>query len=226
VSVPGVVGETSFGAVLARAERDFPTVFQAWKERLDEMEEALAETEIGNVANSADIYSYLFRTFVEHYAEGAVLDVGCGPAAMPFYLTSYPAQLVAGIDPLLRTETDDIKAVRGISEYLPWPDESFSTVISATSLDHCISLDRSMDEMVRVLRPDGKLLIWLGSNPGSPAYKPLDPDFVPADRFHLFHFDIEWFEPMLRHRFVMLDRVKLDRAGYSHLFYCLTPSAS
>ena len=46
-------------------------------------------------------------------------------------------------------------------------------------------------------------------------------DFVPADRYHLFHFDIAWFEPMLEQRFQIIDRVKLDRAGYSHVFYCL-----
>lgn len=211
----------SFDHVLARAQRDFPTVFGPWKERLDEHRAALAVSEMGNAANAADAYSRLFRAFVEHHAEGSVLDVGCGPAGKPFYLSSYSSQLVSGIDPLSTQPHDDIEVVQGISEYLPWPDKSFSTVISATSLDHCISLERSLDEIIRVMKPGGKFLLWLGSIPGSPPYRPLHTEFAPADRFHLFHFDIAWLEPMLEPRFSVADRVKLDRAGYSHVFYCL-----
>ena len=218
---PHPVNVESFDHVLARAQRDFPTVFGPWKERLDEHRAALAVSEMGNAANAADAYSRLFRAFVEHHAEGSVLDVGCGPAGKPFYLSSYSSQLVSGIDPLSVQPHDDIQVVQGISEYLPWPDKSFSTVISATSLDHCISLERSLAEVIRVMKPGGKFLLWLGSIPGSPPYLPLDTEFAPADRFHLFHFDITWLEPMLEPRFSVADRVKLDRAGYSHVFYCL-----
>ena len=218
---PSAINIRPFDFVLAQAQRDFPTVFAAWKERLEDTREAIDATDVGNVANAADAYSSLFRAFVELHVQGAVLDVGCGPVGKPFYLDSYPSFLVSGIDPLLKDQPSTIEAVRGISEYLPWPDQSFSTVISATSLDHCVSLDRSIEEIIRVLKPNGKVLLWIGSNPGSPPYRPLDPEFVPADRYHLFHFDIVWFEPMLEEHFRIIDRVKLDRAGYSHVFYCL-----
>ena len=218
---PRPVNLESFDHVLERARRDYPVVFGPWKERLDEHSAALAVSETGNAANAADPYSRLFRAFVEHHAQGVVLDVGCGPAGKPFYLSSYSSQLVSGIDPLSVQPHDDIEVVQGISEYLPWPDKSFSTVISATSLDHCISLERSLDEIIRVMKSGGAFLLWLGSIPGSPLYRPLDPAFAPADRFHLFHFDIAWLEPMLEPLFVVADRVKFDRAGYSHVFYCL-----
>jgi len=218
---PRAANVESFDALLTRAQHEFPEVFAAWRERLEATREALAISDTGNLANAADAYSTLFRAFVEHYAVGALLDVGCGPVSKPFYLSSYPSSLVSGIEPLPLKHRADIEVIQAISEYLPWPDRSFSTVISATSLDHCISLDRSIDEMIRVLRPDGRILLWVGSNPGSPPYRPLDPNFVPADRFHLFHFDTSWFEPMLESRFTVADRVKLDRAAYSHVFYCL-----
>jgi len=218
---PRPAGVDSFDAVLAHARNEFPTVFAPWKERLDEHRDALSITETGNAANPADVYSRLFRAFVEHHAEGAILDVGCGPSGRPFYLTSYPSELVAGVDPLAAQQHRDFEVVQGISEYLPWPDRSFATIVSATSLDHCLSLDRSLDEVIRLMQPRGKFLLWIGSVPGAPEFRPLDPDFVPADRFHLFHFDIVWFEPMLEQRFQIIDRVKLDRAGYSHVFYCL-----
>jgi SAM-dependent methyltransferase len=213
-----------FEQVLSRARADFPAIFDLWRERLDAMSGDFDITKTGNAANSADLYSRLFKVFVEAHARGAVLDVGCGPFGKPFYLADYPSQLISGLEPLpSRAEQGGIDIVRGISEYLPWSDRAFDTVISATSLDHCLALDRSLDEMRRVLKADGTLLLWIGHNPGSPQFRPLAPDFKPADRSHLFHFDIAWFEPMLEADFAIEDRVKLDRAGYSHVFYCLRP---
>jgi SAM-dependent methyltransferase len=215
--------EPSFEQALERARRDFPTVYEAWKLRLDAMSDAFAVTKEGNAAHGGDLYSHLFRRFVAQHARGPLLDVGCGPFGMPYYLQDYPGRLFAGLEPLPMSQVLGLTVVRGISEYLPWPDRCFDTLISATSLDHCLSLDRSLNEVRRVLRPDGCFLLWIGSNPGAPPYRPLDPAFEPADQFHLFHFDIAWFEPLLARHFETIDRVKLDRAGYSHVFYCLRP---
>jgi ubiquinone/menaquinone biosynthesis C-methylase UbiE len=168
----------------------------------------------------------VFRGFVERYAHGRVLDVGCGIFGRPYYLSSYPAELISGIDPLKPEQSPDFEFVRGISEYLPWPDASFSTVISATSLDHCLSLDRSMAEIRRVLRPKGCFLLWIGSNPGAPKYEPNQPNFAPADQYHLFHFDVRWFEPMLSEAFTMVDRVEFHKVGYRHVMYCLDRAGS
>jgi hypothetical protein len=71
------------------------------------------------------------------------------------------------------------------------------------------------------VRPGGRILLWIGSNPGSPRFEPTQPNFQPADQFHLFHFDKAWFEPMLDKRFNVVDRLEFKRPGYSHIFYCL-----
>jgi SAM-dependent methyltransferase len=211
----------AFTSYLRRAERDFPTVYELWKERLDATLEALQKTKVGNVAHAGDPRSRLFRSFVDLYAGGRVLDVGCGIFGRPYYLDFYPAEFIAGLDPLTPTEAPDFEFVRGISEYLPWPDASFSTVISATSLDHSLSLKRSLAELERVLRPGGRFLLWIASVPGSPKYEPEDPAFVPADQFHLFHFDVVWFEPLINALFETIDRVELRRAKFSEIMYCL-----
>ena len=185
------------------------------------MLDAFRQTKAGNAAWEGDVYSRIFRSFVERYASGRVLDVGCGVFRRPYYLVSYPGELVSGIDPLEPVEKPDFEFVRGIAEYLAWPENAFSTVTSATSLDHCLSLDRSLAEIRRVLRPGGCFLLWLGSNPGAPKYEPDVPGFVPSDKFHLFHFDVSWFEPMLLKSFTVIDRVELHKTGYSHVMYCL-----
>jgi SAM-dependent methyltransferase/uncharacterized coiled-coil protein SlyX len=208
-------------ASLERAKGDFRTVYPFWKERLDTMLQAFRKTKIGNAAWAGDVKSRIFRGFVERYAEGRVLDVGCGVFGRPYYLSSYPAELISGIDPLKPEESPDFEFVRGISEYLPWPNSSFSTVISATSLDHCLSLEHSLAEMRRVLRSKGRLLLWIDSIPGAPKYEPADPKFTPSDQFHLFHFDATWFEPMVTKAYEIVDRAELQRADYVSIMYCL-----
>lgn len=216
---------TPFDTYLRRASGDFPSVYQAWEERLRTMSSAFEETMSGNAANPGDIFSRMFRSFVQKEVHGRVLDVGCGVFGRPFYLDFYPASLISGIDPLTQSKPADFDLVRGISEYLPWPDRSFSTVISATSLDHCLSLDRSISEMLRVIRQDGILLLWIGSNPGSPKYDPQAPDFHPSDKFHLFHFDEAWFDPYLMSRAHLVEKMEFKRPDFSHIFYSLRPKA-
>lgn len=211
-----------FERLLEQAREDFPSVFHAWKERLDATEREMRATKVGNAAHASDPYSKLFRLFVERYADGPILDVGCGPYGKPFYLSSFDDTSIAGVDPLLFERPNSMQIVRGISEYLPWADGTFATVISATALDHCLSLKKSLDEMMRVLAPQGRALLWLGSNPGAAPFEPDSPDFKPADQYHLFHFDIAWFQPQLEQRFQVVDRIRFDRMQYSHVFYCLT----
>lgn len=212
-----------FDTYLDRAQTDFPDLFAMWHERLKATLTAFAKTKVGNAASPLDPYSLMFRDFVEKYIEGRVLDVGCGVFGLPHYLSAYPHDLVSGLDPLPMQQPADFEFVQGIGEYLPWPDASFSTLISATSLDHCLALERCIEEMVRVLRPGGHIVLWIGSLPGSPKFEPAQPGFTPADDYHLFHFDKTWFEPMLEEAFELVDRIELRRAGYSHIFYCCRP---
>jgi SAM-dependent methyltransferase len=215
-----------FDLYLTQAERDFPRLFPLWKERLETMERAFVETKVGNAAHAGDPRSRVFRSLVEIHSFGRALDVGCGVFARPFYLSSYPSELISGIDPLPPIESPDFERVRGLSEYLPWPNESFSTVISATSLDHCISLDRSLAEIRRVLSKDGRLLLWIDSVPGSLRYEPDRLDFKPADRFHLFHFDVSWFEEIINNLFVICNRVELWGREFNRVMYVLAKADS
>jgi SAM-dependent methyltransferase len=211
----------SFAQILAQAEINFSRVYSLWKQRLHATKKAFAETKVGNAAHAADPRSRLFRSLVETHAIGRVLDVGCGVFGRPYYLTSYPAELISGLDPLDPFQPPDFEFVQGVSEYLPWRDESFSTIISATSLDHCMSLDRSLAEMRRVLRPAGRLLLWIDSVPGAVPYMPNEPKFEPADQYHLFHFDTVWFEPMLVANFEIVDRMELRNRQFNRVMYVL-----
>jgi SAM-dependent methyltransferase len=111
-----------------------------------------------------------FGTFCR--LDGRVLDVGCGPQALPSYALGFEGELV-GIDPLRGEEQRRFHFVRGIAEYLPFPDASFDRVLFATSLDHVLSPELAVAEAARVVKPDGAVLVWLGEVyvPPSPGDK-------------------------------------------------------
>ncbi len=211
----------TFEDAVSQARVDFPRQFQDWKERLAAAEVAINETRVGNLAHWADPYSRAFKSFVELYAKGSILDVGCGTYGRPVYLAGIEPERLHGLEPLVLQADFDFPVIRGLGEYLPWQQGSFDTVVSATAIDHSLSLARALDEIVRVLAPDGTLLMWVGSIKGARAFKPDAPDYRPADRFHLFHIDREWFEPELECRFRIEDRVALWTPSHEHVFYKL-----
>ncbi len=95
----------------------------------------------------------LFGCFLAPLLHGTVLDIGCGPQPVPSYLANYPTESIAGLDPLAAPHPFVFH--HGVAEFLPWDDASFDLVITATSLDHVLLLDRSIDEFRRVLKPGG-----------------------------------------------------------------------
>lgn len=105
-----------------------------------------------------------FRRFVEmHMRRGHVLDIGCGPLAVPGYLMFDDSQGIdlIGLDPMENIEFSGTKVI-GCAEYLPWTDGSLDTIIFGTSLDHVCSLDTTITECHRVLAPGGRIVIWMG----------------------------------------------------------------
>jgi SAM-dependent methyltransferase len=92
---------------------------------------------------------------------GTVLDVGCGPQRMPSY-GALEGRFV-GIDPLRGEQPRDFDFVQSIGEFLPFRDRTFDRVLFATSLDHVLNPVRCLLEAKRVLKPDGRIIIWYGN---------------------------------------------------------------
>jgi SAM-dependent methyltransferase/uncharacterized protein YbaR (Trm112 family) len=105
-------------------------------------------------------WSATHRAFFEfaRIPAGNLLDVGCGPGSVrnrvdPQSVTYY------GMDPIPTGEVDSFRFVRGVAEYIPFPEGMFATLVVSSALDHFCDLDAFFAEALRVLRPDGKLLI-------------------------------------------------------------------
>ena len=171
-------------------------------------------------------YAELFGAYFSVHARGRTLDVGCGINGKPSYLGNHPNALIAGIEPRECKSDPGFLVVQGFNEFLPWANGTFDTVVSGTSLDHVLSIEKSLEEVCRILAPGGRYLVWLASIAGSPAYAPTAPDFKPADQFHLFHFDRKWIEPVFAKYFDFADVSIFPQPGFDHVFYCLTPKSA
>jgi ubiquinone/menaquinone biosynthesis C-methylase UbiE len=99
----------------------------------------------------------------------SALDVGSGPGHLSFRLAVRFANVTA-VDPsapMLQTLADEARR-RGAAriatqvaraESLPFPDQSFDLVATRYSAHHWLDVPRALQEMRRVLRPGGHLLV-------------------------------------------------------------------
>jgi ubiquinone/menaquinone biosynthesis C-methylase UbiE len=103
-----------------------------------------------------------------------VLDVGCGSGAITREIARRvgPRGLVVGVDPspALLTVARDLAREAGVGDHvdfreglvhrLPFPEQSFDAVVCVTVLSHVPKGETGIPELVRVLRPGGRLGIF------------------------------------------------------------------
>lgn len=86
---------------------------------------------------------------------GVVLDVGCGPGKLRFRLPE--AVHYIGLDPIPLPEVSDFDFVRALAEYIPLADDCVDHVTVLSALDHFNDCEAFFAEVVRVLRPGGRV---------------------------------------------------------------------
>lgn len=111
-----------------------------------------------------------FGRSIQPWVTGDVLDLGCftGGRAVA-WLERYRPRSMAGVDvtePFVeagrrfaQTKGVEVDFRVGFAESLPWPDQSFDTLLSFDVLEHVRDVDVSLAECRRVLRPGGLLLV-------------------------------------------------------------------
>jgi arsenite methyltransferase len=139
--------------------------------QLDFNEQTAAELEA--VYSKRDI---LRRRALVHEALGAqpgerILDAGCGPG---FYVAETlervgPEGSVAGVDAseaMLAVAARRCEGHANVSFHegdvtaLPVPDSDFDRALSVQVLEYVADIPAALGELLRVLRPGGRLLIW------------------------------------------------------------------
>lgn len=106
-----------------------------------------------------------------------VLDVACGTGDMAVSLVERGCT-VTGVDiseemlAIARQKAPMVTFMIADAEHLPFPDASFDAVTCAFGVRNFVHLEQGLNEMLRVLKPGGQLVILELATPDSPLVKP------------------------------------------------------
>jgi len=110
------------------------------------------------------IYSSLdkMRELAGLPAKGRLLDIGGGTGRVASALLQDVDEVViadVSMGMLKQTHRSTLKPVCSHSESLPFPDRFFERIIMVDALHHVIDQPASAREMIRVLKPGGRIII-------------------------------------------------------------------
>src|SRR5215469_16704218 len=124
---------------------------------------AAASMALGGAGNAR-----LAESLSDLAAGDTVADIGCGPGTAARRAAGLGASVV-GIDPapvmlrlarfLTRRSAHTVRYAQGSAESLPLPDSSVSVAWSIASVHHWADLDAGLQEVLRVLKPGGRLVV-------------------------------------------------------------------
>jgi ubiquinone/menaquinone biosynthesis C-methylase UbiE len=128
--------------------------------------------------------------------ESTVVDVGCGIGfGAEFLMNQYEPKMLVGLDftpqQIYRAETyhksalnrfshERFKFIVGDATKMPFPDNSFSHIVSIEAAQHFPSIEKFIQESCRVLKPEGRLVFttfFVTSLEGREALETLLPDY-------------------------------------------------
>ncbi len=107
-------------------------------------------------------------------AGDTILDIACGPGTVSISAQQIVGKTgrVVGLDPSIGMVTEAKKqgtlmVVQGKAENLPFPDSTFDFISMGYALRHVTDLTFTFREYLRVLKPEGQVLILEISRPDS-----------------------------------------------------------
>lgn len=109
--------------------------------------------------------------------QGNVLDVACGTGDMAVSLVERGCT-VTGIDlseemlAIARQKAPMVTFMIADAEHLPFPDASFDAVTCAFGVRNFVHLEQGLGEMLRVLKPGGRMVILELATPDSAIIRP------------------------------------------------------
>jgi demethylmenaquinone methyltransferase/2-methoxy-6-polyprenyl-1,4-benzoquinol methylase len=151
-----------------------------------------------SVSGKYDFLNGLLSFYIDHYwrwvtthefdefKQGPILDLCAGTLPLSFRMVKQIKRPVVAVDfcyEMLRygllhgrdinKNIKYITPICGDAECLPLHDLSFQGVIVAFGVRNLSQLEKGMKEMIRVLKPEGKLVILEFSRPKNPFFSPI-----------------------------------------------------
>jgi SAM-dependent methyltransferase len=133
-----------------------------------------------------------FREFIFANDIGKeLLDIGSGTMDIPGYLLTdeLDKYRLYGLDPIDNENFKGFK-VNGCGEFIPFRNEKFDTIFFATSLDHLVSISKTLKECHRVLKRDGSVFVWMSDNKANFVYRIVRKLISSIKYLVTFHFNI------------------------------------
>lgn len=109
--------------------------------------------------------------------QGNVLDVACGTGDMAVELLRQGCS-VTGVDlskemmAIAKQKSSSATYIVADAEHLPFGDASFDAVTCAFGVRNFVHLEQGLKEMLRVLKPGGRMVILELATPDSPIIRP------------------------------------------------------
>jgi ubiquinone/menaquinone biosynthesis C-methylase UbiE len=150
-----------------------------------------------NSTRQADPYiaDKLFQ-FLSPRSDGLYLDIGCGTGNYTVALANKGLSFY-GVEPsdkmleIARSQDGRIKWFNGKAESLPADDTMFDGVIATLTIHHWTDLEKAFYEIYRVLKQDGKLVIFTATTEQMEGYwlnhyfpKMLDDSMIQMPSFN------------------------------------------
>lgn len=137
-----------------------------------------------------------------------VLDIACGEGYGSALLAQH-ALSVSGVDisdaavaharASYESKIDNVQFKQGSADAIPFPDASFEIVVSFETLEHLSTQEEMLDEIKRVLIPNGVLII---STPERAAYAEADGGH---NEYHVKELSGDEFSALVKSRFKNVD---------------------
>ena len=119
----------------------------------------------------ADVLAKTYTDLLQEHARGALLDLGCGK--VPLYQAYAPhVDSVTCVDWAFSLHpSPHLDYKFDLSKKIDLPDETFDTILATDLLEHIPRPETLWNEMARLLRPSGKLILgvpflyWIHEDP-------------------------------------------------------------
>lgn len=112
-----------------------------------------------------------------------ILDIATGTAEVAITISEgCSCRRIIGIDPSIKMlgiglakirKFNNINLVQGRNEHLPFASNTFDAVTIAFGIRNTRDLELSLQEILRVLKPNGKLSVLEFTTPASPFFRPV-----------------------------------------------------
>ncbi len=142
-------------------------------EGIEDPEAARAYDRLSRLPHFALLRALVVRQVMQYRPQGQLADIGCGPGYLLAALArAFPDLDLVGIDlseEMIAAARHNLEAAGlgarvdyrvGDSEQLPLEDNSLDFAVSSLSLHHWSDPPRALDEIYRVCKPGGQMLLF------------------------------------------------------------------